>query len=445
MASRPAPQMESGATLERLKSLHPKLIDLSLERIEALLEKLGNPHLALPPVIHVAGTNGKGSTCAYLRAMLEAGGRKVHVYTSPHLVRFHERIRLAGRLIGEDMLAAILDEVERVNDGAPITIFEVTTAAAFVAFARVPADALVLEVGLGGRLDATNVIAAPDMAIITPIGLDHQAWLGNTLGEIAREKAGIIKKGGRVIIGPQPDEARSVFEELVASRGATARFFGQDFRAHEEHGRFIFEDNDTLLDLPLPALAGRHQLGNAAMAIAALRFWPGPRVDERAIETGLANVFWPARLQRLPKGPIFEDTPSGTEIWLDGGHNPHAAEALAQAMADLEEKSPRPLFMVTGMLTTKDAQAFFAQFRGLVTHVCTIAVPGEEASFGAGALYDAARAAGLDAAPADDLEDALLQIEARASVLEPDAPPPRILICGSLYLAGHVLAANGMA
>ncbi|HRE60466.1 MAG TPA: folylpolyglutamate synthase/dihydrofolate synthase family protein [Micropepsaceae bacterium] len=445
MATRPAPQAESGAILERLKSLHPKLIDLSLGRIEVLLARLGNPHLALPPVIHVAGTNGKGSTCAYLRAMLEAAGQRVHVYTSPHLVRFHERIRLAGRLIGEEMLAAVLDEVERVNDGAPITIFEVTTAAAFLAFARVPADALVLEVGLGGRLDATNVIATPAMSIITPIGLDHQQYLGNTLAEIAREKAGIIKRGGRVIIGPQEDEAARTFDEIIEARNAAARRFGQDFRAHEEHGRMIFEDGDALLDLPMPALAGRHQIANAAMAIAALRSWQGPKVDERAIEKGLETVFWPARLQRLQPGPLFENVPRGAEVWLDGGHNPHAAAALAQAMADMEEKSPRPLFMVAGMLTTKDASAFFTHFRGLVSHVCTIAVPGEEASYGAGALYDAARAGGLEAAPADDLDDALMQIEARASVLEPDSPPPRILICGSLYLAGHVLAANGMA
>lgn len=445
MATRPAPQAESGTILERLKSLHPKLIDLSLGRIEALLAKLGNPHLALPPVIHVAGTNGKGSTCAYLRAMLEAAGQRVHVYSSPHLVRFHERMRLAGRLIGEDMLAAVLDEVERVNDGAPITIFEVTTAAAFLAFARVPADALVLEVGLGGRLDATNVIATPAMSVITPIGLDHQQYLGNTLAEIAGEKAGIIKKGGRVIIGPQEDEASHALDEIIEGRGAAALRFGQDFRAHEEHGRMIFEDGDALLDLPLPALAGRHQIANAAMAIAALRFWSGPKVDERAIEKGLETVFWPARLQRLPSGPIFENVPRGAEVWLDGGHNPHAAAALAQAMADMEEKSPRPLFLVTGMLTTKDAAGFFSHFRGLAAHVCTVAVPGEEASFGAGALYDAAREAGLEATPAEDLEDALMQIEARASVLEPDLAPPRILICGSLYLAGHVLAANGMA
>jgi dihydrofolate synthase/folylpolyglutamate synthase len=431
----------SDAVLERLLSLHPKRIDLVLERVERLLAALGHPERKLPPVIHVAGTNGKGSVCAYLRSMLEGSGYRVHVYTSPHLVRFHERIRLAGKLISEDELAAILEECEAANAGAPITFFEITTAAAFLAFSRHPADVVVLEVGLGGRYDATNVIEKPAAVCITPIALDHQEFLGDSLAAIAAEKAGIIKPGVPTIVGPQDDEAKTVIVRRADQLGAPLAVFGEDYHAFEEHGRLVYQDTDGLLDLPLPKLPGRHQIGNAAAAIAALRKIGGRWAREKGIEWGLKNVEWPARLQRLSKGPLTDAAPKGAEVWLDGGHNPHGGAAVAQTMADLEERAPKPLYLICGMLKTKDAVGYFLPFRGLAKHVTTIAVPGEMASLGAGALYDSARAAGLEASPADDLVDAMMQVSAWSRAREGDGPP-RILVCGSLYLAGKVLAEN---
>jgi len=431
----------SDTILERLLSLHPKRIDLVLDRIERLLAALGHPEAKLPPIVHVAGTNGKGSTCAFARAMLEAQGLRVHVYTSPHLVHFHERIRLAGTLISEDELAATLDDCERANQGLPITFFETTTAAALLAFSRHPADALILEVGLGGRLDATNVVK-PQISVITPVGLDHQEFLGPDLGGIAGEKAGIIKRGVPVIVGPQDDQARDVIERTAASLGAPALFFGQDYFVHQEHGRLAYQDEKGLLDLPLPKLIGQHQIENAATAIAALRNCGLAWASEKGIETGLRTVEWPARLQRLTRGPLLALAPKSAEVWLDGGHNPHGAAAVSRALADLEERSPKPLYLICGMLKTKDSLGFFAPFRGLARHVTTVPIEGEAASRGAGELYDAARAAGMDASPAEDLEDAMLQVDAWSRSRADDASP-RILICGSLYLAGKVLAQNG--
>jgi dihydrofolate synthase/folylpolyglutamate synthase len=431
----------SDAILARLTTLHPKLIDLSLGRIETLLERLGSPHKRLPPVIHVAGTNGKGSTCAFLRAMLEASGMRVHLYTSPHLTRFHERIRLSGKLIDEDELSALLEECEQKNQGDPITFFEITTAAAMLAFTRHKADAVILEVGLGGRHDATNVIARPAATIITPVDYDHQSYLGSTLTEIAGEKAGIIKKNITCIVGPQNDEAMKVIEDQADDMHAPLSIWGQDFMAHEEHRRMVYQDESGLMDLPMPKLAGAHQIINAATAIAALRKIPDFRIADRAIEDGLMTVEWPARLQRLTRGPLVGISPKGSEIWLDGAHNPHGARALAHAIADLEDRNPRPLYMICGMLQTKDAQAFFSTFRGLARNVITVAIPGDAASQGAGQLYDAATAAGLDAHPAPSIEDAILQIEGRAE-LSGEKTAPRILICGSLHLAGVVLREN---
>ncbi len=432
---------KSGAILERLLTLHPKRIDLVLGRIERLLTALGSPEKKLPPVIHVAGTNGKGSTCAFARAMLEAQGLRVHVYSSPHLVHFHERIRLASGIISEEELAATLDDCERANAGEPITFFEITTAAAFLAFSRHPADALVLEVGLGGKYDATNVIAKPAVSVITPVGLDHQEFLGSEIAGIAAEKAGIIKKNCPVVSGVQGDEAREIIARRAEALAAPAWFFGENFFAHAEHGRMVYQDDDGLLDLPLPKLPGPHQIENAATAIAALRhadrFW----VSERAVEQGLRSVEWPARLQRLTRGPLVALMPPRSELWLDGGHNPHAALAIARAMADFEERAPKPLYLICGMLKTKDTRGFFEPFRGLARHVTTVTIPDEDASRGAGELYDIARAAGFEASPADDLEDAMLQVDAW-SRSRPGDGPPRILICGSLYLAGRVLAEN---
>ena len=430
----------SDAILERLLSLHPKRIDLVLDRVLRLLAALGEPQKHLPPVLHVAGTNGKGSICAFSRAMLEAQGLRAHAYTSPHLVRFHERIRIAGRLIGEEELADTLEECERANGGAAITFFEITTAAALLAFARHPADVLVLEVGLGGRYDATNIIDDPRAVCIAPVGLDHQEFLGTNLADIAAEKAGIIKCGVPVVLGPQEDIPRDVIARAADALGAPTFLFGQDFFAHQEHGRMIYQDDRGLLDLPLPRLVGRHQIDNAATAIAMLRVggW-GP---EAAIEKGLRTVEWPGRMQRLSRGPLIDLAPKNAEVWLDGGHNPHGAAAMARTIADFEERAEKPLYLICGVLKTKDAKGFFSAFQGLARHVVTIAIPGEEASRGAGELYDFARASGLDASPAEDIEDGMMQISAWSRA-RPFEGPPRILICGSLHLAGVVLAANG--
>ncbi|MBI1213428.1 MAG: bifunctional folylpolyglutamate synthase/dihydrofolate synthase [Alphaproteobacteria bacterium] len=434
--------LASDQILARLTALHPKIIDLSLGRVETLLAKLGNPERKLPPVFHIAGTNGKGSTGAFLRAILEAGGKRVHVYSSPHLVRFHERIRLNGKLIDEDELSALLDECERVNGGDPITFFEITTAAAFLAFTRHSSDAVILETGLGGRLDATNVIAKPAATIITPIDYDHQQYLGSDIKSIAAEKAGILKEGVIGVIGPQGDEVRAVLEERAEEIGAPLVVWGQDYMAHEEHRRLVYQDDRGLLDLPLPRLTGAHQMVNAAVSIAALRQMSWLALNDIDFERGLMTVEWPARLQRLTRGPLVTAAPKGSEVWVDGGHNPHGARAIAHAIADMEERSPRPLYLICGMLNTKDLRGFFAAFRGLAKHVTTIAIPGEAATSGPGQLYDAARAEGLEADPASSLEDAILQVTARAALAKAKAAP-RILICGSLYLAGTVLRENG--
>ena len=431
----------SDAILARLLALHPKKIDLALDRILRLLSDLGDPQKKLPPVIHVAGTNGKGSARAFSRAMLEAQGLTVHMHISPHLVRFHERIRIGGKEISEEELCATLEEVERVNAGRPITFFEITGAAMFLAFSRHYADAVVLEVGLGGKFDATNVVDKPAMTIVQPVGLDHLEFLGNDLAGIAAEKAGIIKPGVPVVIGPQDEIAREVILRRADQLSSPVFMFGQDFSGRQEHGRMVYEDEMGLLDLPMPKLIGRHQVENAAVAIAGLRHAQQGWGEDAAIEKGLRSVDWPGRLQRLSHGPLVEEAPEDAEIWLDGGHNPHCAAAVSRAIADLEEKADRPLYLICGMLKTKDAVGFLSAFKGLARHVVTVAIPGEAASMGAGALYDAAREAGLDAAPGEDLEDAMLQLTAWARAHAREAPP-RILICGSLYLAGKILAEN---
>jgi dihydrofolate synthase/folylpolyglutamate synthase len=436
----------SDVILERLTKLHPKLIDLSLDRTWRLLAALGHPERNLPPVFHIAGTNGKGSVSAMLRAMLEAGGYAVHTYTSPHLVRFHERIRLAGRpqsaFIEEGELAALLDECERANAGKPITFFEITTAAALLAFSRHPADALILEVGMGGRLDTTNVVAKPAVSIITPVDLDHQAFLGDTLTKIAGEKAGILKPGVPGVIGPQQDEARVAIEMAAERSGTPLVIYGQDFSAHEEAGALVYQDEHGLLDLPLPRLAGRHQIGNASIAICALRQAGILPLERDAIAHGLTHAEWPARMQRLTRGPLFRHLPEACEVWLDGGHNPAAGRVVAEAMADIAQHdpaaAPRPLLMLTGMLETKDATGYFAAFRGLAAHVETVTIPGADASLPAERLCEMARDAGLSANAASSIGEALDRL-----VIAAGRAAPRILICGSLYLAGHVLRENG--
>ncbi len=425
----------SDAILTRLLSLHPKIIDLSLGRTERLLEKLGHPERKLPPVIHVAGTNGKGSTMAYLRHIMEAAGLKVHAYTSPHLVKFHERIRVAGELISEADLTARLEECELVNGGEPITFFEITTAAAFLAFSRMPADYLILEVGLGGRLDATNVVD-PALSVITTIDYDHQQYLGDTLSLIAGEKAGILKRGRPAVIGVQPDEARAAIEKAGERLRAELHIAGQDWQAYEQHGHLVFQDENGLLDLPMPQLKGRHQIDNAGNAIAAVRLLNDPRITDRHIAEGLKATAWPARMQRLGPGALSALVPADVELWLDGGHNPSAGRVLAQAFSELNERHSRPLVLVWGMLNTKDAGSFIGCFAGIAARVVTITIPEEENAVAAEALAEAARAHGLAAETALSLEAALRQASSTV-------PAPRILICGSLYLAGRVLAAHG--
>ena len=429
--------------LERVAALHPKRIDLALDRLERLLARLDNPEKRLPPTIHVAGTNGKGSVVAMLRAMAEASGLKTHVYISPHLVRFNERIRLAepegpGRLVDDVRLADALQRAEIANDGAEITFFEITTAAAFLLFAETPADLLVLETGLGGRLDATNVVEKPLASVITTIGFDHMGFLGQTLGEIAAEKAGIIKRRVPVISAPQKSEATAVIERHAARRGAPLHLGGTEWTVAPEHGRLVFQDNDGLMDLPPPRLEGRHQYINAGVAIATMR---ATRLvtDPAAIEAGIVGAQWPGRMQRVTKGRLLDFAPREAEIWLDGGHNADAGEVIATAMADLEERVSRPLFLIAGMLATKDPAAFFRAFGGLARHVFTVTVPGSTAAIEPGALADAAESADLSAEPVASVKTAL-RLLAENWRFE---PPPRILICGSLYLVGDVLAQNG--
>jgi dihydrofolate synthase/folylpolyglutamate synthase len=420
----------SDRVLDRLTALHPKVIDLSLGRIERLLAALGHPERRLPPVVHVAGTNGKGSVVAMLRAGLESTGARVHVYTSPHLARFHERIRLAGRLVEEERLAALLARCEAANRGEPITFFEITTAAAFLAMAETPADWCLLEVGLGGRLDATNVLDRPRLGVITPVSLDHQQYLGETLAEIAGEKAGILKRGIPAIVGPQEPEALAAIETRAEAVGAPLAIANHDWQVWEEHGRMAFLDQQGLLDLPLPNLIGAHQVVNAGIALAALR---ALGFGEAACAAAVTRAEWPARLQRLRRGPLVEAA-GRAELWLDGGHNPAAGAALAEALGRLP---PRPLHLVTGMLATKDVAGFLRPLAPLARSLHGVSIPGEAATLPAEATVGAAQAAGLaEATAAPDLATSVAAI----SAAEPDA---RILICGSLYLAGRVLRENG--
>ena len=426
----------------RLTALHPKRIDLSLGRIQRLLAALGHPEMRVPPVIHVAGTNGKGSVVAFMRAMLEEAGYRVHVYSSPHLVRFNERYRLGawgeGKLVSDEELAETLAECERVNAGAPITVFEITTAVGMMLFARHQADVLLMEVGLGGRLDATNVIDDPLAAVITPIAIDHTDFLGDSLDKIAFEKAGILKRGAQAVVTAQHRDALAVIERQAARVGAPVRVAGEDWTATEERGRLVYQDESGLLDLPPPRLYGRHQFENAGLAIAALRAIKSLKLTPAAFEAGMAKADWPARMQRLTQGALVDLAPAGGELWLDGGHNPEGGRAVAAALADLEERVSRPLILIVGMMATKDCQGFLSNFTGLARRMIAVPVPNVEKGLSAEAVADAARAIGLPATSRDDLAEAL----DAARKLDLD-PPPRILITGSLYLAGEVLRQNG--
>lgn len=422
------------AALERLRALHPLRIDLSLDRMLRLCAALGNPQDALPPVIHVAGTNGKGSTVAMLRAIAEAAGLKVHVFTSPHLVRFAERIRLAGQLISEAHLAKILGRVEAANAGQPITFFEITAAAALLAFAETPADLCILEVGLGGILDATNVVKKPAVCVIAPVDMDHREFLGDTIAQIAGEKAGILKPGVPAIIARQTDEGAAVIEAVARKVGARLTLMGQGVDGWREGDRFLVQTEDRLLDLPLPNLAGAHQIDNAALAVLAALALNHPAIDEAAIAKGLTQVQWPARFQRLTAGPLADRAKAaGTDLWLDGGHNPHAAAALATALAERQARDGRRTALICGILGNKDAAGFFKAFLPLDPYLFTVGF-GADAAADPNDLAKTALGLGLKAKACQDVFQAL------ELALASQDPPPRIMICGSLYLAGEVLA-----
>ncbi|MFC4725840.1 folylpolyglutamate synthase/dihydrofolate synthase family protein [Glycocaulis abyssi] len=423
--------------LARLANLHPASMDLSLDRLTRLLETLGKPQDRLPSTIHIAGTNGKGSSAAFLKAICEAAGERVHVYTSPHLVRFNERIVLAGAEVEDAPLLAALERVEAANAGQPLTFFEATTAAAFLLFSETPADRLILEVGLGGRLDATNVITSPAITLITPVSLDHQAYLGDTLEKIAAEKAGILKRGVPCVVGPQADEALMAIERAALRLSAPLTLHERDYHAYVEHDRLVYEEENLVWDLPLPGLFGSHQISNAAGAIAVAR-----RLDlsEEAVRDGLPKARWRARMQRLTSGPLADIARAGeAELWLDGGHNPAAGEVLAQAMGELESREERPLVLICGFSAGRDAEAFLKPFAGLAGLVITVSgFAAREGAMSAQDAAEAARKAGhlvqTSAGLIEALTDACHLVER-----------PRVVICGSLYLAGHALSLGGDA
>lgn len=431
-----------GELIGRLSALHQKRIDLGLERMHRLLERLGHPERKLPPVIHVAGTNGKGSTLAYLRATLEASGLRVHAYTSPYLVRINECFRLGrvggGVLVGDDELRAALEEVERVNAGEAATLFELKTAAAFHLFAQNPADVVLLEVGLGGRLDSTNVVDAPVACVITPVSMDHMDFLGDTLASIAGEKAAIIKRGVPVISAEQSPEAMAVIEAQAKRMRAPLSAANESWHVNVERGRLVYSDDRGLMDLAAPRLFGRHQFDNAGLAIATLRAVPSFKVNQAAIEAGIVGAEWPARMQRITSGELLSWGPQGSEIWLDGGHNAEGGRVAAAALGDLEERVSRPLVVIAGMMANKDALGFLANFAGLTRHIIAVPIPDTENAMPADRLGDAARSLGMRVEPAPGIEAALRALSKLAYEV-----PPRILITGSLYLAGHVLAING--
>lgn len=431
-------QTPLGEVVARISKLHPKKIDLTLGRMWRILERLDHPERRLPPVIHVAGTNGKGSTIAYLRAILEAAGLRVHVFTSPYLVRINECVRLAGTLVGDGNLRDALLECERANGGEPLTQFEIKTAAAFLLFAKTPADVLLLEVGLGGRLDSTNVVETPLASVITPIGIDHVEFLGGTLMQIAGEKAGIIKRGVPVIAAAQLPEAQAVIEQRAKQMRSPLYAECQDWHVGMEHGRLVYQDERGLLDLAAPRLFGRHQFDNAGLAVATLRAQERFSIDAAAFERGVTSAEWPARMQRLTSGRLVDRAPRDAELWLDGGHNVDGGRVAAAALGDLEERVSRPLVVITGMMGNKDAQGFLANFAGLTRHVIAVPIPDTENAMPPDVLADAARAFDMRAETAVSVSAALQSVARLAYEI-----PPRILIAGSLYLAGHVLAENG--
>ncbi|TMJ58757.1 MAG: bifunctional folylpolyglutamate synthase/dihydrofolate synthase [Alphaproteobacteria bacterium] len=436
------PSARLGELIARLSELHPQRIELGLERMAELLQRLDHPEHKLPPVIHVAGTNGKGSTIAFLRAIMEAAGLRVHAYTSPSLVRVNERFRIGrsggGILVSDDELYAALERCERANAGAPITLFEIETAAALWLFAQHPADVVLLEVGLGGRLDATNVIEAPLATVIAPISTDHTEFLGDSLITIAREKAGIIKRNVPVVCAEQPAEALAVIEQHAKRMQAPLQRAGQEWQVNIERGRLVYQDDRGLMDLAAPKLFGRHQFDNAGLAIATLRAQHRFRIEMAAFEPGIVHAEWPARMQRLASGKLLDQAPRGCEIWLDGGHNAEGGRVAAAALGDLEERVSRPLVVIVGMMANKDPGAFLANFAGLTRHIIAVQIPDRDNAMPPDRLADAARQLGMRVETAVGIEAALSSL---ARLVYEVAP--RILVTGSLYLAGHVLSVNG--
>ena len=429
--------------LERLSALHPKAIDLSLDRIERLLDALGNPQAALPPVVHVAGTNGKGSVIAFLRAIFEAAGYRVHAYVSPHLVHFNERIRLSGQVIEQAALARLLARCEAANGKQAITFFEITTAAAFLAFAeaRAAGDVLLLETGLGGRLDATNLVARPLLSVLTPIAMDHMQFLGTSLAAIAAEKAAILKPGVPAIIGPQMDAAAAVIAARAQDIGAPLFRAGQEWSSALAGDGMEYRDGAGAIPLPLPALAGDHQVENAGIAVAAARTCVARAcvgadfsISDAALAEGLQKVCWPARLQRLSRGPLLSLLPPGAELWIDGGHNAHAGAALGRWAA-----GHNPLALVVGMAATNDPEAFLEPLAPYADMLCAVPIPGSTAALSPAALVSAARRVGIEKSfAAEDPGAAIRRIVAAGS------PVSRVLIAGSLYLAGEVLGPENL-
>ena len=439
MSASPAKKAEPLAAIqERLLALYQRRMDLTLDRMWRILERLDHPERRMPPAIHVAGTNGKGSTIAYLRAILEAAGLRVHVFTSPHLVRINERYRLAGELVSDAELIEALEHCERVNGGEPITVFEVETAAGFHLFAKHPADVVLLEVGLGGRGDSTNVVEKPLATVITPVAMDHMEMLGDTLGKIAAEKAGIIKRGVPLISALQQTEAEIVIEQRAKELRAPMHIGGRHWQVSVERGRLVFQDERGLLDLPTPRLFGRHQFDNAGLAIAALRSIESLTVPTAAFETGITKAEWPARMQRLASGALVKLAPAQSEVWLDGGHNADCGRVVAAALGDLEERVSRQLVVIVGMMSNKDAGGFLANFAGMTRHIIAVPIPDHENAYTPSALADAGRHLGMRIETSPSVAEALRSI-ARLSY----ETPPRILITGSLYLAGEVLRENG--
>ncbi|MEO0327160.1 MAG: folylpolyglutamate synthase/dihydrofolate synthase family protein [Pseudomonadota bacterium] len=422
--------------IDKLSQHHPKGFDLSLDRILVLLEKLGNPQHKIPSAFHVAGTNGKGSTIAFLRAILEAGEKSVHVHTSPHLVRWNERYRLAGNLVDDDRLSDAIERVAAANGRQSATVFELLSAVMFVLFSEHKADHSLVEVGLGGRLDATNVIDRPLVSLITPISMDHQAYLGDTIEKIAAEKGGIIKQDGMVVVARQEDSVRDVLDEISRTQRAQCLFSGQDFDAYADQGRLVFQDENGLMDLPMPALRGEHQIENAALAIAAIRM-ADCKLADNAFDKAMTTVTWPGRMERLQDGKLT-DRLSNADIWIDGGHNPSAGLAIAAEIIKMNTVAPRKTLMICGMINTKEPSGFFAPFSQIEAEVITVPVAMSEAGIPPQQLSEVAVSCGLHSTPANSLEDGIANAARRLS-RQRDL---RILFCGSLYMVGEVLEKN---